>query len=103
MGYLLAARLFKPDKYTDRRAARYWTAFSFPFWQTDLLSARDSLSLLGFGPAYPKIEKALLWFITQQKEDGGWMLPLLRSAKDQFSQLWMSLAVCRVFKRFSLQ
>ena len=47
-GRLLASRFFKPDNYVDRRTPEFWTGFSFPFWFTDLLSALDTLSRLGF-------------------------------------------------------
>ncbi len=45
-GKLLKSRFFKPDKYPDRKAASFWTGFSYPFWFTDLLSSLDSLSKL---------------------------------------------------------
>ena len=47
-GELLASRFFKPDKYPDRRDKKYWERVSYPFWFTDIVSALDSLSLLGF-------------------------------------------------------
>jgi hypothetical protein len=99
-GNLLRARFFQPDKYVDRRAASFWTAFSYPFWFTDLLSALDSLSLLGFSAADAPIAKALDWFVVRQQNDGVWRLPLLRSGKDKDGALWVSLAICRVFQRF---
>jgi len=58
-GVLLASRLFAADTYPDRRAPGYWTTFSYPFWFTDLLSALDSLSRLGFSSADGRIQQAL--------------------------------------------
>jgi hypothetical protein len=55
---LLASRLFLPDRYPDRRGAEYWTKFSFPFWFTDLVSALDSLSLIGVVASHPQVAKA---------------------------------------------
>lgn len=98
-GRWLASRLFKRDFYADRQAPEYWTRFSFPFWFTDLLSALDSLSRLGFSPDDPDIQRGLEWFISQQQHDGTWQLKLLRN-KDPSLGLWIHLTICRVFRRF---
>jgi hypothetical protein len=98
-GKLLISRLFLRDTYTDRSAPSYWTKFTFPFWYTDLLSALDSLSLLGFGPDEPKIQEALAWFVTNQGEDGLWNLHLVKAKSDKDLRLWLGLAICRVFQR----
>jgi hypothetical protein len=99
-GELLKSRLFQPDKYPDRRNASYWTKFTFPFWFTDLLSALDSLSLLGFSQDGPRIAEALEWFRIRQQEDGLWKLSLLKNKSIPDLPLWTSLSVCKVFKRF---
>ncbi|MCP8304688.1 MAG: hypothetical protein H3Z50_04365 [archaeon] len=99
-GELLKSRFFQPDKYPDRRAADFWTKFTFPFWFTDLLSALDSLSLLGFTKDDPQIEKALKWLSDRQQENGLWKLTLLKAKSIEDLPLWISLAVCRIFKRF---
>lgn len=98
-GKLLISRLFQRDTYTDRGAPSYWTKFTFPFWFTDLLSALDSLSLLGFTADEPKIKEALDWFVTSQGEDGLWNLTLLKAKSDEDLRLWLGLAICRVFRR----
>jgi len=98
-GKLLESRFFQPDKYPDRRAASFWTRFSFPFWFTDLLSSLDSLSLMEFAVDDPQINEALEWLITRQQENGVWNLSLLRT-KDKELSSWVNLAICRVFKRF---
>ena len=97
-GKLLTSRFFAPDKYPDRREISYWTAFSFPFWFTDLLSALDSLSSMEFTRDDPQIQRVLEWFIARQREDGHWELSMLRG-KDKDTPLWISLAICRVFKK----
>jgi squalene cyclase len=98
-GELLASRFFKKDVYPDRNTVDYWLKFLYPFWFTDLLSSLDSLSLMGFAADHTQIAKALDWFITEQGADGVWKLNLLRN-KDKDLSLWLSLAICRVFKRF---
>jgi hypothetical protein len=98
-GNLLASRFFQPDKYTDRRDRSYWEKVSFPFWFTDIVSALDSLSHLGFGRDDAQIQAGLDWLRDRQREDGLWQLQLLRTgAKD--TRLWVSLAIARVFRRW---
>lgn len=99
-GKLLKSRFFKPDKYTDRKAASFWTGFSYPFWFTDLLSSLDSLSKLEFSHKDQDIKKALEWFISKQEKSGIWKLKTLRGAKNEDQNLWLGLAISRVFKTF---
>jgi hypothetical protein len=99
-GDLLASHLFARDNYSDRGTVKFWTSFSFPFWFTDLVSALDSLSRLGFQPDNPAICRGLDWFAERQRADGGWNLTLLRAGSDRQLSLWVGLAICRVFKRF---
>jgi len=98
-GELLAARIFKPDTYIDRKAVSFWTGFRFPFWFTDLLSALDSLSRLGFSAEDPQVRAGLDWFAQRQRADGGWTLKLLSGA-DKALPYWLDLSVCRIFRRF---
>jgi len=98
-GELLASRFFKKDAYPDRQSIDFWLKFSYPFWFTDLLSSLDSLSLMEFSVDNPQIKRALDWFTERQRDDGAWELTLLRN-KDKDLSLWLSLAICRVFKRF---
>ncbi len=99
-GELLASRFFKSDAYPDRSAPSFWTSFSFPFWFTDLLSALDSLSLIGFDFKDPKISKGLSWFATKQTRSGLWKPTLRIMAREKEPYSWISLAIYRVFKRF---
>ncbi|MBN2086365.1 MAG: hypothetical protein JW748_14190 [Anaerolineales bacterium] len=98
-GRLLASRFFKSDSYVDRRTPGFWTGFSFPFWFTDLLSALDALSRLGFSAEDPDVRKGLDWFTSRQRKDGGWTLKI-QKGKDKALPYWLDLAVCRVFRRF---
>jgi len=95
---LLADRLFSRDKYPGRDAASFWMGFGFPFWFTDLLSALDSLTLIGVSPGHPKVAEALDWFVRAQRPDGTWRLHATRGS-DPDTALWISLAICRVFRR----
>jgi hypothetical protein len=99
-GNLLVSRIFKRDNYPDRASADYWLRFSFPFDYTHLISALDSLSLLGFSAAEPPIQEALEWFIVNQQKDGLWKFRIVRGTNRNVLQLWLTLAACRVFKRF---
>lgn len=99
-GELLKSRFFKPDKYPDRGAPSFWTRFTYPFWFTDLISALDSLSLLGFSKDDAQIQTALEWLWDRQQEDGLWRLTFLKGKSIRDLPLWLSLAICRIFKRF---
>lgn len=97
-GELLAKRILQPDQYPDRKGVSYWTSFSFPFWFTDLLSALDSLTLIGIGAEHPGVKRGLDWLIDSQMTDGGWQLKMLRD-KDPALAYWLQLAICRIFQR----
>ncbi len=97
-GRLLTSRFFKSDRYPDRKSASFWTGFSFPFWFTDVVSALDSLSLIGIDRQDSQVELAVNWLRNHQSRDGTWQMKMLRGA-DKDLGLWFSLAVCRVFKR----
>jgi len=99
-GKLLASRFFKRDVYPDRNTPEYWGKVSFPFWFTDIVSALDSLSLLGFSGDEPDIDDALRWLKNRQNDDGLFELKLMKG-KDKDLKLWICLAICRAFKRFS--
>ncbi|MFI5264335.1 MAG: hypothetical protein ACHQM6_07460 [Candidatus Kapaibacterium sp.] len=97
-GKLLLSALFKKDAYPDRSSPQLWYRFSFPFWFTDLISATDTLSLLRFSKDEPQIKKAMQWFISHQDRSGLWKLETLRNKKYE-SELWVTLAICRIMKR----
>ena len=95
----LKSRFFKPDKYNDRKASSYWTKFQYPFWWTNILTALDSLSLMGFSMADADIKKGIDWFTYNQEEDGLWATGYGHGQKVASERCWIGLAVCRVFKR----
>ncbi|GAH47147.1 unnamed protein product, partial [marine sediment metagenome] len=92
-------RFFKRDTYSGRQDVSFWEKITYPYWFTDILSALDSLSFIGFSSKNPNIKKGLSWFINKQEEMGGWSLYLLRGGKDKSVPLWVDLAICRVFNR----
>ena len=103
---LLKSRFFMPDSYTSYHAASYWARFDFPFWWNNLLSALDSLSLLGVSANDEDARQALKWFADHQGRDGTWKVSYARPGeqekrtdKAREKKLWVSLAICRVFKR----
>lgn len=98
-GRLLLSSLFKKDNYPDRAGQEYWLRFTFPFWFTDLISGLDTLSLLGFSKQEPEIEEGLHWFVTKQGKDGMWQLRITKGQNKDITQVWLSLAICRIFKR----
>lgn len=99
-GKLLLSMIFKKDHYPDRAGTEYWLRFTFPFWFTDLISALDTLSLLGFSSQEPQIKKALQWFVENQQETGFWRFKILKGRNKDILELWLALAVCRIFRRF---
>ena len=99
-GNLLKSTFFQPDVYTSYQAPRYWTRFAF--WWPSLLTALESLYLLGFPPDDKDIKAGLQWFIDNQKPDGLWKLESHKemSPKDWGERLWLSLSICRLLKSY---
>ena len=98
-GRLLLSRFFQRDAYPDRASPDFWLRFTFPFWFTDLISATDSLTKLGFQRDNPHMHAALQWFAAQQKDDGLWKLKILKNQGKIDPDLWISLSICRIFKQ----
>jgi hypothetical protein len=99
-GTLLKSSFFKQDAYTSYQAAGYWTRFVF--WWPNLLTALNTLSLLGFTKDDPDIIRGLDWFIDHQEPDGLWKLESNKTikTKDIEERLWLGLNVCRLLKRY---
>jgi hypothetical protein len=102
-GSLLKGRLFKADKYHDRKGAAYWLKFQYPFWWTSLLTALDTLARMGFGTGDPDVRRGVDWFIANQGQEGLWEHGYGSGQRAQPMKLWVALAVCRVFRRFCEQ
>lgn len=99
-GKLLISRFFKKDEYSSRGDESYWVKFYIPFFWTDLLSALDSVSLLGFSKNVPKIREALQFFKNKQNPNGLWDLKLMMGKNDKDNFFWFNLEICRILKRF---
>ena len=105
-GELLKSRFFKPDAYSSYKAASYWTRFIF--WWPNLLTAMESLSLLGFTTDDPDIDKSIQWFFENRQEDGLWKLSydgkdINKRNHDTTERAWISLRICRMLQRFLSQ
>lgn len=98
-GELLASRFFQADKYVDRRTPDYWEKVTFPFWFTDIVSALDSLSLLGFTLENADIRNALEKISSRQQENGLFDFKLLKGKGENAPAYWICLAICRSVKR----
>ena len=96
---LLKSRFFKADKYNDRKGPQYWLKLQFPFWWSNLLTALDSLTLLGFSVDDEQIKEGLDWFVDNQDESGLWPTGYGKGRKTKSAKAWVGLAVCRVFRR----
>lgn len=103
---LLKSRLFQPDSYTSYQAASYWVRFEYPFWWNNLVAALDSLTLIGLSKDDQQIRQAVSWLCDHQEKGGLWKVSYAKpkekekeTAKAQEMKLWVSLAICRVFKR----
>jgi hypothetical protein len=101
---LLKGRFFQPDCFTSYQAAGYWLRFEYPFWWNNLVAALDSLSLIGLTREDPDVGRALAWLVDHQQEDGLWRLNYAKDSERETAmtaemKLWVSLAICRVFRR----
>lgn len=102
-GNLLKSRFFKPDYYSSYKSPKYWTRFSF--WWPNLLTALESLSLLGFPSEDQDIKKGIQWFLDNRKEDGFWDLEnsgkgTAKGKENPLERTWLALRICRMLKGF---
>ncbi len=103
---LIKEQFFLKDNSTSYQHPDNWVNFKYPFFWTDLISALDSLSLIGLSKDDPYIDKALKWLIDNQLETGLWdnsyskIHSNIKNEKTYQVQLWISLAICRIFNRF---
>ena len=99
-GQLLIHRFFTVDKYPDRKSKNFWERVSFPFLYTDIISSLDTLYFLGFNTGNSEIRGGLEFLRNKQDENGNFNLKITRGS-DKDLPYWISLAVCRLFKRYS--
>lgn len=96
---LLVSRFFIADKYPDRKGKEYWERVSYPFLFTDIISAMDSLSFLGFTRENHDIQDGLDFLSNRQNDEGLFDLKIVRGS-DKDLKYWICLAICRLFKRY---
>ena len=95
---MLKSKLFKKDAYPDRDGIEYWERGSFPFWFTDIVSALDTLTLLGFGMGDIEVKRALRWLRDRQAPDGTFGLGMLRGTILD-AEGWQELVIARSARR----
>lgn len=99
---LLKSKLFKKDNWASYGHPDNWVRFQFPFWWTNLVSALDTLSIMGFTAEDQDIRRAIDWLVGHQEPDGLWKSSysrLHRSPEKRQTRFWVSLAICRALKR----
>jgi hypothetical protein len=98
---LLKSSLFQPDYYTSYQDARYWIRFMF--WWPNLVTALESLSLMGYSADDADMQRGLDWLSANQLPSGLWRLEYGKAAKEKTDvsgeQLWLALRVARIFKQ----
>jgi len=97
---MLVQRFFKPDEYIDRKHSEYWERVSFPFWFTDIISVLDSLTVVGIQESHPELQDAIEWLGNKQAQDGNFNLRIVHGKDRHIIKYWITLAICRIFKRF---
>lgn len=102
---LLKVRFFKENAYTSYQDAGYWVRFEYPFWWNNLVSALDSISRIGLSREDEQIQQALQWLVEHQEADGLWKVTYVKdrekeNAKTREMRYWITLAICRIFRRF---
>ena len=97
---LLKSSFFQADFYTSYRSPRYWTRFVH--WWPNLLTALESLYLLGFPADDTDIRAGLQWFIDNQEPDGLWKIESdkLVAPRDWDERLWLAYRICRLFNNY---
>lgn len=100
---LLKSRFFKADSYSSYRHPDNWLRFQYPFWWNNLVTVLDSLSLMGLSNKDKDIQNALNWLRGHQESNGSWKISyskMHKAPQKKEEKLWITLAICRIFKRF---
>lgn len=96
---LLGSRFFTADAYLDRKDAGYWTKLAFPFRWNDVVSALDSMALVGIDRDQADVARGLDWLLQDQLASGLWRSGYTKSP-DPLADHWVSFAATRVLRRF---
>ena len=70
------------------------------------MTALDSISLIGVSKGDKQIDQALEWFVDHQETNGLWKVTYAKTqekdtVKNREMKLWITLAICRIFKRLT--
>lgn len=98
---LLKSSFFQPDTYSSYHDARYWVRFMF--WWPNLVTALESLMLLGYSRDDVDVQKGLVWLIENQMPDGLWRLDYGKAVKQKalsVEQYWLALKIAKILKHF---
>ncbi len=102
---LLKSRFFKKDVYSSYKSESYWVRFVH--WWPNILTSLESLLNLGFKKFDSDIRFGLKWLIDNQQKNGLWKLDYTPGKKEIISQkyleeqLWISLRISRLLKKFN--
>ena len=103
---LLVHSFFKKNNHASYQHPDNWVRFKYPFWWTDLISALDSVSRMNIPRDQENVAEALQWFLKNQQTSGLWKHSYStihknsENSKTKELQLWISLAILRIFKRY---
>jgi hypothetical protein len=103
---LLKAKFLRKDNWSWYQHPDHWIRFQYPFWWTNLVSALDSLSWMRWSPEDDDVRRALQWLVDHQEPNGLWKVSYSRIHKEidspqtRKTQYWISLAICRILRRF---
>jgi hypothetical protein len=103
---LLKSKFFKKDNWTWYQHPDNWVRFQFPYWWNNLVAALDSISLIGLPKEDEDINTALNWFVDNQQKNGIWKASYSKihkssgNKKEYEMQLWITLNICRIFKKY---
>jgi hypothetical protein len=103
---LLKSKFFKKDNWTWYQHPDNWVRFQFPYWWNNLVAAMDSISLIGLPKEDKDIKNALKWFVDNQQKNGLWKISYSKihktsdNKKQYEMQLWITLNICRIYKRY---
>ncbi|MDJ0923172.1 MAG: hypothetical protein QNJ77_01315 [Acidimicrobiia bacterium] len=101
---LLKSSFFQPDAYTSYQSPRYWTRFAF--WWPNLLTAMESLVLLGFSAQDLDMAGGIEWFVENQAGDGLWRISNDGTTDrptpvNESRRAWFSLRICRLLRQLA--
>ncbi|MBI5533079.1 MAG: hypothetical protein HY898_10205 [Deltaproteobacteria bacterium] len=104
---LLKSKLLREDNWSSYQHPDNWVRFQFPFWWTQLVSALDTLSLMGWSAQDSDVRRGVDWLVAHQQPDGLWKTSYSRIHKSSGGaekvelRQWITLAICRVLRRLS--